>query len=96
MTVSLSVYLVVCSDIEQDDLFLRHPQRKRDAMRMSQADSVEPVQLPFERVQSKMGMKGVGFETSENLGELFFELRVSARKFRSTPVKIAGRSQRVH
>lgn len=63
---------------------------------MSQADGMQPFQFPFEGMQSERGLKRIGFQSSENFGELSFLFGVGSRELGHAPIKIAGRGQRLH
>ena len=79
------------SDIEQHNFFSGYSSSQSNTVGMSQADGMQSFQFPFESMQAERGLKRIGFQSSENFGELFFLFGVSSRELGPSPFEIALR-----
>ena len=79
---------------QQDNFFLGDTKCQRDAVGMGDTHGMKPFKFSAERMQSKGRQKGIGFETSQNLGEWLFEFRVGSRNLDDTPINVCAVTRR--
>lgn len=92
----LFVQLIMCPDVEQNDLALRNADGQDNPVVVGHRDSAETLEAAFEGMKAKMRRKGIFFEITKNLGYLSLEFRMAPRKFLQLSFKGGSGRQAEH
>lgn len=92
----LAVDLVVAADIEQDDLLFGHHNGEGDAVAVSEAHRLHPLQLAGQVVILQVGLERVAFQVAQGSGEFSPQFRMMFHELFSRTGEAGGPDQGIH